>query len=173
MSIQTELTRLTNAKSAIKAAIEGKGVSVPDSTLLDGMAALIESIQAGGGGAKFSSGTFTPAETTSINLPYKIEHNSGFVPDIFVVIKYYEAQYAQYSIQQALSLPAAFLSVGATGYKGYAFGWGSSSYGSNPSGTAVIQNEFTDKVAYIRSNNANNKVVAGTEYTWIAFGGLQ
>lgn len=51
MSIQTELTRLTNAKSAIKAAIEGKGVTVPDGTLLDGMAALIESIEAGGGGS--------------------------------------------------------------------------------------------------------------------------
>ena len=49
MSIQTELTRITNAKSSIKAAIEGKGVTVPDGTLLDGMAALIESIQAGGG----------------------------------------------------------------------------------------------------------------------------
>ena len=51
MSIQTELTRITNAKAAVKAAIEGKGVTVPDGTLLDGMAALIESIEAGGGGA--------------------------------------------------------------------------------------------------------------------------
>ena len=42
MSIQTELTRLTNAKAAIKTAIEGKGVTVPSDTLLDGMAALIE-----------------------------------------------------------------------------------------------------------------------------------
>ena len=50
MSIQTELTRITNAKAAIKTAIEGKGVTVPDGTLLDGMAALIESIQAGSGG---------------------------------------------------------------------------------------------------------------------------
>ena len=50
MSIQTELTRLTNAKAAIKTAIEGKGVTVPDGILLDGMAALIESIEAGGGG---------------------------------------------------------------------------------------------------------------------------
>ena len=51
MSIQTELTRLTNAKAAIKAAIEGKGVTVPAGTLLDGMAALIEAIEAGGGGS--------------------------------------------------------------------------------------------------------------------------
>ena len=50
MSIQTELTRLTNAKAAIQTAIEGKGVTVPSGTLLDGMAALIESIEAGGGG---------------------------------------------------------------------------------------------------------------------------
>ena len=63
MSIQTELTRITNAKAAIKAAVEGKGVTVPDGTLLDGMAALIESIEAGGGGgavtsAKWSDVTF-------------------------------------------------------------------------------------------------------------------
>lgn len=49
MSVQSELARLENAKAAIKAAIEGKGVTVPEATLLDGMAALIESIQAGGG----------------------------------------------------------------------------------------------------------------------------
>lgn len=48
MSIQTDMTRLQSAKAAIKAAIEGKGVTVPDATLLDGMAPLIESIQAGG-----------------------------------------------------------------------------------------------------------------------------
>lgn len=50
MSIQTDLTRIKSAKAAIKAAIEGKGVTVPDATLLDGMAALIDSIEAGGGG---------------------------------------------------------------------------------------------------------------------------
>ena len=48
MSIQTELTRITNAKTAIKTAIEGKGVTVPSGTLLDGMASLIDSIEAGG-----------------------------------------------------------------------------------------------------------------------------
>lgn len=51
MSIQTELTRIINAKAAIKTAIEGKGVTVPDGTLLDGMAPLIESIEASGGGS--------------------------------------------------------------------------------------------------------------------------
>lgn len=48
MSTKTEITRLQNAKSAIKTAIEGKGVTVPDITKLDGMAALIDSISSGG-----------------------------------------------------------------------------------------------------------------------------
>lgn len=65
MSIQTELTRITNAKAAIKTAIEGKGVTVPNGTLLDGMASLIESIQAGGGGGVVT-GSFTQAETFNI-----------------------------------------------------------------------------------------------------------
>ena len=50
MSVQSEITRLADAKAAIKTAIEGKGVTVPDATMLDGMAALIDTIEAGGGG---------------------------------------------------------------------------------------------------------------------------
>ena len=49
MGVQTEITRIQNAKASIKAAIEGKGVTVPDATMLDGMAPLIASIQTGGG----------------------------------------------------------------------------------------------------------------------------
>ena len=84
MSIQTELTRLTNAKAAIKAAIEGKGVTVPEATLLDGMASLIESIEAGGGsgGTQLAYGTFTPAADT---YNYVVTHNLGVMPDFIVV----------------------------------------------------------------------------------------
>ena len=45
MSIASEIQRLWNAKNAIKDAIEGKGVTVPDATKLDGYASLINSIQ--------------------------------------------------------------------------------------------------------------------------------
>ena len=81
MSIQTELTRITNAKAAIKAAIEGKGVTVPDGTLLDGMAALIESIEAGGGeetlfGAYFETGSIIPA--SDITTDYTIQFQKIF-----------------------------------------------------------------------------------------------
>ena len=83
MSIQTELTRLTNAKAAIKAAIEGKGVTVPEATLLDGMAALIESIQTGGGDfSPFSIitwGTYVPAEDEkSFSIPNLTNGENSF-----------------------------------------------------------------------------------------------
>lgn len=75
MSVQSEITRLENAKAAIKAAIEGKGVTVPEATLLDGMAALIESIEAGGGEypvswiKDVSAGTITPsADARTLNI---------------------------------------------------------------------------------------------------------
>ena len=81
MSIQTELARITNAKAAIKTAIEGKGVTVPDGTLLDGMAALIESIEAGGG-CTITSGSFTPASDPTYG--YTFTHGLGKIPELFV-----------------------------------------------------------------------------------------
>ena len=50
MSVASEITRLQNAKADLKTAIEGKGVTVPSSTKLDGYADLVDSIQQGGGG---------------------------------------------------------------------------------------------------------------------------
>ena len=82
MSIQTELTRIVNAKAAIKTAIEGKGVTVPDGTLLDGMASLIESIEAGGG--NFVTGTFTTTDDITSNVV--INHNLGVKPKFIIVL---------------------------------------------------------------------------------------
>lgn len=83
MSIQTELTRITNAKAAIKAAVEGKGVTVPDGTLLDGMAALIESIQAGGG-AEIATGSFTNIRQENYSI--RITHGLGRIPKIVIIL---------------------------------------------------------------------------------------
>ena len=78
MSVQTELSRIINAKAAIKAAIEGKGVTVPEATLLDGMAALIESIEAGG---DFYFGTNTPLN----KIEYMIAPFPN-IPDVIVIV---------------------------------------------------------------------------------------
>lgn len=168
MSIQTELTRLTNAKAAIKAAIEGKGVTVPDATLLDGMAALIESIEAGGGGGfQVALGTFTPAETKALNSlpPVSIEHNAGFTPDVFI---FYNASTRTYGM---IAISAKFdilLGNGITYYNCRIMCKGSSSMGSGE-----LENyPLTGEVAYIRSNISTHKITAGQEYRWIAIGGI-
>lgn len=88
MSIQTELTRITNAKTAIKTAIEGKGVTVPDGTLLDGMASLIESIEAGGGGGNIVAGTYTPASKQTNRVT--VTHNLGKEPTGVLFAKYHQ-----------------------------------------------------------------------------------
>ena len=67
--------------ASIVAAIEGKGVTVPDGTLLDGMAALIESIEAGGGeetlfGTYFETGSIIPA--SDITADYTIQFQNNF-----------------------------------------------------------------------------------------------
>ena len=64
MSVQSEIARIESAKTARATAIEGKGVTVPEGTKLDGMAALVEAISAGGGGVV--TGSFTQAETFNI-----------------------------------------------------------------------------------------------------------
>lgn len=48
--IATDLTRILGAKSDLKTSIEGKGVTVPSATKIDGYAALVDQIHQGGGG---------------------------------------------------------------------------------------------------------------------------
>lgn len=84
MSIATEITRLQDAKDAVKTAIEGKGVTVPTDTLLDGYASLIGSISGLPSAiTKISAGTFIPASNqTSWTAP----HDLGEAADYFLVI---------------------------------------------------------------------------------------
>lgn len=49
MSIASELSRLQTAKNDLATSIANKGVTVPAATTLDGYAALVDSIQTGGG----------------------------------------------------------------------------------------------------------------------------
>ena len=62
MSVQTQIARIENAKTAIKTAIEGKGVTVQPDTKIDGMAALIDSIKAGG--SQIPSAPGVPGDVT-------------------------------------------------------------------------------------------------------------
>ena len=92
MSMQTDLTRIKNAKAAIKAYIEGKGLTVPEGTLLDGMASMLESIEAGGGSGNFATGTFTTTDDITSNVV--INHNLGVKPKFILVLCTYPSTYS-------------------------------------------------------------------------------
>ena len=73
MSISSEITRISNAKTAIAESITNKGVTVPSGTKIDGMATLIDSIQTGGAAVQPSKAlTVTSNGTTTItpDAPY-------------------------------------------------------------------------------------------------------
>ena len=92
MSIQSEIDRIKGNVTAALAKIAEKGVTVPDGANSDSMAALIEAIQAGGGG-KISTGNFTPSEDTTT---FTISHGLGVKPDFIAVFgpKSYSSDYA-------------------------------------------------------------------------------
>ena len=70
MSVASEITRLQDAKSALKTSIEAKGVTVSDSTLISGYAALVDEIQTGGGGGNEGLIDLIERDFTSFNIPY-------------------------------------------------------------------------------------------------------
>ena len=172
MSIQTELTRITNAKAAIKTAIEGKGIAVPDGTLLDGMAALIESIEAGGGGSvEISEGTIKPNENILCTKasPYSILHGLSGEPDLFLLfvagssyntknmIK--TAQYMSSKLSGLLAYAGCTYQYGTTIHTDYyKFGYNTLSY------VSVGQEDVK-----ISTNESRDLVLSsGEDYYWIA-----
>ena len=169
MSVQTELTRITNAKAAVKAAIEGKGVTVPDGTLLDGMAPLIESIETG---INATGGTITVSSDVN---DYVLTHGLGEVPKFFVI-----------GMMECFNklTDKTYILIGAFGFSDVRSQYriSTSSYMNAPSGvfkeasitmtsdsrqSIVSANEETIKVAY---SGGSYKLIAGATYYWVAVG---
>lgn len=78
MSISSEITRISNAKTAIAESIANKGVTVPSGTKIDGMATLIDSIPTGGGGGDTSE-TWVLNESPSVTRNTIIDAQIQFV----------------------------------------------------------------------------------------------
>ena len=185
MSIQTELTRIINAKAAIKTAVEGKGVTVPDGTLLDGMASLIESIEGGFNflnAAEVVSGTITPTSRTrladygNISVTFsstKPNKRGGCFLIYDTTIddsKSYESTNTRFSTMSNEDLIAAFCtwgvnsSFGSNGAMCYKYGSSffpdSNLYASNPS--AQVINFYV-------GTNSDVCINSGRTYAWVAF----
>lgn len=78
MSISSEITRISNAKTAIAESITNKGVTVPSGTKIDGMATLIDSIPTGGGGGDTSE-TWVLNESPSVTRNTFVDVQIQFV----------------------------------------------------------------------------------------------
>ena len=179
MSIQTELTRITNAKAAIKTAIEGKGVTVPDGTLLDGMASLIESIEAGGGGSSnIATGTFTTTDDITSNIV--INHNLGVKPKFIIVVS---SNAEAYTKSNPILLSFYYIYEYQTGIYGHKYqapnsknaGFVSGQASNSSSATTgawyrvnVDETTFTLKQAKISSTYG---IGASCGFFWLAYGG--
>ena len=194
MGIQTELTRITNAKAAIKTAIEGKGVTVPDGTLLDGMAALIDSIEAGGGSggdlsaigvSKMDSGTITMASGNSV---LTIVNQLGVIPKIiFVYTKDYgvvlsyggraiesvfgvvfeDTDGNSWAIRQITGKGNVSWTTLASLYSGISKGGFTSAAGSNVRGGFFAVSENLITCSFIDGGSNSYYFVAGATYEWL------
>ena len=177
MSIQTELTRITNAKAAIKAAIEGKGVTVPDATLLDGMAVLIDSIEAGSGGfenIQTVTGSFTPeslittpSQAFPSNDAFTVEHNAGFVPRAAIA---YTGTYRT----SKLTLYAAIVNglyedIGYTISTYSVHQYYSNKKYINESIINVNKSKWNDSVFTIAHSKNEIQLSSGTTVNWVVF----
>ena len=157
MSIQTELARLTNAKNAIQAAIEGKGVTVPSGTLLDGMAALIDSIETGGGGAKIITGEFT-LDTAAAGV--LIEHSLSEVPNF----AYYFALKAPSTSNQYGTHITRFFAIYLDGiHYSYHVSGGASNlatrYSKYTYDISKIVSKYNSDGSYYAANSATNSTI--------------
>lgn len=186
MSIQTELSRIINAKSAIKTAIEGKGVTVPEATLLDGMAPLIESIEAGGGngeltidGRPVAWGILTPAEDITSEITLLSSDDSPWLPIYTSPLNSTTSRVASGFItllSGGLDRPTyATLAIGSSGpvwWTKSTSSIGGSVFYFNSSGTAYAKKDAAFMELHYGAlklrPSTTYPLVAGKSYFWIA-----
>lgn len=156
--------------ASIVAAIEGKGVTVPDGTLLDGMAALIESIEAGGSKNQLVYGTYTPASDQTAAYGGSFSAEFGFVPDVFVMCQSDAlADPAKNSAAIIISRPCAYNNKSRPSYFRSIV---SASTGSSQMGTSNHRYYGTNNIMTETKVDffgpSGSLLVGGVEYFWIA-----
>ena len=180
MGVQTEITRIESAKTAIATAIEGKGVTVPEGTKLDGMAALVEAISAGGG-MNFVTGTFTTTDDITSNIV--ITHDLGVKPQLFFVACSRDTKYAYSGGTPMVMVFAYFMMDNNKKYylcRYQKVGNSTSAYGSSlvsesGTGTTSLWYRFNidETTVTLKQSTIDSKygIGASADFFWIAYGG--
>lgn len=157
--------------ASIVAAVEGKGVTVPSGTLLDGMAALIESIEAGGGSG-YATGTYTVASdiTMGLDISKSLKIDTG-LPEVkfFAFIKNFKAGSIQnYELIYGIWVYDNGAYYGIRSQKASS---ASSLYFSVNMNNEQSGNYFYNEgngVMSIKGMTTSTKIFAGAEYVWFA-----
>ena len=160
MSLASEITRLQNAKSALKTSIESKGVTVSDSTLISGYAAYVDQIQTGGGGqAEEDLINLIERDFTTFNIPsgttkignytfyYKRDLTSVSIPNSVTRIGDYAFQYCEGLT--SINIPNSVTYIGTTAFS---FCRALTSINSENDGEAIMP----DSLNFIRTDIFNN-----------------
>ena len=183
MSVQSEITRLADAKAAIKTAIESKGVTVPDATMLDGMAALIDAIETGGGdvtinGLKVASGTFTMAETVSSGT-YNAAYVSGVQeePTIIVCLCYIAANFPHNGTTKhllgAIKIPYKSTDISFGGAELFSQGQGATpACGGSVTFFGLYSSSYR-RIQIGLYTKSDMPLIAGTTYGWVCMYGKE
>lgn len=172
-NIETKINRIAAAKEAISAAIAGKGVTVPDGTLIDGMAELIASIEAGGGGGiNATAGTITVSSDVN---NYVLTHGLGEVPKFFVIgmidkfsslsgktyILIGAFGFSDANTQYRISANSNVNAASGT-YREYAI--------NSTSTTKCSLKDANEETIVVADISGTQKLIAGTTYYWVAVG---
>ncbi len=175
MSVQTEITRIESAKTAISTAIEGKGVTVPEGTKLDGLAALVASIEAGGAlPFEIKTGTFTFSENTtdafSVQTDLDYSSSNKVLCAIFYETAYYSSAHPKLYFGMGI-----FTGVGKETTKNVLYGLTSGNYRKPMYDLSDTQLSLTKSIGgrYGKLTIKPDSSVpfrAGSVYRWILLG---
>ena len=171
MSVQTQIDRISGAVQSALAALSEKGVEVPAGTKVDGLAALIAAIEAGGGGglpvAAYGSVILSEDQTTE----YKIE--TGIVLSNKPIVVFQKNKTNE-KINGSLLYTSNFGQSVIANKKisaGYRGGGTAAIYATEGAGIKSIHNRTELVIGGIATANYSYGFKAGVEYIWLVLEG--
>ena len=176
MSIQSEISRLTQAVSDAYAEVANKGGTVPASAVIGNLASAIASIQGGSGGGglpdgitALDTGTYTPSSDQKSIV--RIDHGLGVAPNFCIWM--IEADTSQNVLVSTGLFGASFQKntvMSSYVYNAhFAFRGYSSSSSGNVSGSSAVDADdtyFTSTKAPLMGSSAY-PIKAGYTYRWV------